>query len=97
MITADFWRGKRVLVAGHTGFKGSWLCLWLTNLGAEVAGFALRPRVPHSLYRIAGVADLLTDIDGDVRDLPALEQAISPRRSSFARATATRSRASPRT
>ena len=45
-----FWRGKRVLVTGHTGFKGSWLTLWLTALGARVAGFALEPDTSPSLF-----------------------------------------------
>jgi len=42
-VTAEFWRGRRVLVTGHTGFKGAWLCWWLAHLGAKVAGFALAP------------------------------------------------------
>ncbi len=49
----DFWRGRRVLVTGHTGFKGSWLCLWLQRLGAEVSAFALPPLTEPSLYALA--------------------------------------------
>lgn len=50
----DFWRGRRVLVTGHTGFKGGWLCLWLDRLAAKVSGLALPPATDPSLYRIAG-------------------------------------------
>ncbi len=49
-----FWRGKRVLITGHTGFKGSWLSLWLQSLGAEVTGFALDPPTSPSLFESAG-------------------------------------------
>ena len=48
----DFWTGRRVLVTGHTGFKGAWLCLWLERLGAEVAAFALPPQTEPNLYRL---------------------------------------------
>ena len=50
MITPDFWRGRRVLVTGHTGFKGSWLVLWLLTLGADVWGYALAPEQGNSLF-----------------------------------------------
>ena len=43
MLNPEFWRGRRVFVTGHTGFKGSWLCLWLNHMGAEVYGYALPP------------------------------------------------------
>ena len=52
-MTEAFWRGRRVLVTGHTGFKGAWLCLWLERLGAEVAAFALPPTEPQSLWALA--------------------------------------------
>jgi CDP-glucose 4,6-dehydratase len=76
MISAEFWRGKSVLVTGHTGFKGSWLSLWLSSLGARVAGFSLRPREPQSLFDLTLLSQLMHDIDGDVCDLAALERAV---------------------
>ena len=60
--------GRRVLVTGHTGFKGSWLCLWLKELGAEVFGYALDPATTPSLYTLASVGDLVDDMRADVRD-----------------------------
>lgn len=57
--TPDFWRGKRVLLTGHTGFKGSWLALWLTRLGAEVTGLALQPATEPNLFTLARVGELL--------------------------------------
>jgi CDP-glucose 4,6-dehydratase len=77
MIPVDFWRGKTVLVTGHTGFKGSWLSLWLSSLGAKVVGYSLRPRRARSLFEIARLSELMTDIDGNVCDLPALERVVS--------------------
>ncbi|HET6762138.1 MAG TPA: hypothetical protein VFH27_00665, partial [Longimicrobiaceae bacterium] len=58
------WRGRRVLVTGHTGFKGGWLALWLARLGAEVHGIALDPPTSPSLFHAAGVAGVLA---GDAR------------------------------
>ncbi|HWU94741.1 MAG TPA: CDP-glucose 4,6-dehydratase, partial [Sphingomonas sp.] len=68
------WRGRRVLVTGHTGFKGSWLSLWLHALGAKVTGFALPPPTDPSLFTAAGIADLVTHGEGDVRDAAALHR-----------------------
>ena len=67
-----FWAGRRVFLTGHTGFKGAWLALWLTDLGAEVTGYALPPPTDPSLFDGARVGELVTHIEGDVRDLPAL-------------------------
>lgn len=64
-----FWRDKRVLVTGHTGFKGSWLCLWLQSLGSNVQGIALPPQTEPSLYHIAGVARGMGSRLIDLRDL----------------------------
>ena len=66
-MNADFWRGRRVLVTGHTGFKGAWLCLWLQSLGAETAGLALAPATEPNLWSLLGApADSTL---GDIRDL----------------------------
>jgi len=51
-ISTKFWRGKRVLLTGHTGFKGSWLALWLQSLEAQVVGYALEPPSHHSLFEL---------------------------------------------
>ncbi|EJE53621.1 CDP-glucose 4,6-dehydratase [Acidovorax sp. CF316] len=66
-----FWRGKRVLLTGHTGFKGSWLALWLQRLGAQVTGMALPPATEPSLFALAGVAQGMDSHLGDVRDAAA--------------------------
>jgi len=72
-----FWRGKRVFLTGHTGFKGSWLALWLTDMGAEVHGYALAPATEPNLYSITNLQDrLASSVFADVRDIPSLGQAI---------------------
>ncbi|HYA19522.1 MAG TPA: GDP-mannose 4,6-dehydratase, partial [Burkholderiales bacterium] len=71
-----FWKGKTVFVTGHTGFKGSWLSLWLQSLGARVTGYALEPPTKPSLFELAGVARSMESIMGDIRDLPALMTAL---------------------
>ncbi|MBU6957449.1 CDP-glucose 4,6-dehydratase [Pseudomonas sp. CVAP len=76
-LSSQFWRGKRVLVTGHTGFKGSWLTLWLQSLGAEVTGFALDPSTEPSLFELARVAEGINDQRGDLRDLAALLELIA--------------------
>jgi CDP-glucose 4,6-dehydratase len=69
----SFWRGRSVLLTGHTGFKGSWLSLWLQSLGAQVHGFALAPPTDPALFEEAGVIDgLASHTIGDVADLEAL-------------------------
>lgn len=67
-----FWGGKRVFITGHTGFKGSWLSLWLQQLGAEVTGYALSPPTNPSLFDVANVAGGMTSVIGDVRDAESL-------------------------
>lgn len=67
-VDAGFWRGRRVLVTGHTGFKGSWLCLWLQSMGAEVQGLALDPPTTPALFTQAGVAEGMASRICDVRD-----------------------------
>ena len=71
-----FWRGKRVLLSGHTGFKGAWLALWLHKLGAQVTGIALAPATQPNLFELAGVGGLLDHRQGDIRDAPALAQRV---------------------
>jgi CDP-glucose 4,6-dehydratase len=70
MVSADFWRGKKVLVTGHTGFKGSWLCLWLRDMGADVVGLSLVPGTQPSLFIEAGIEHGMTSYIGDIRDFP---------------------------
>ena len=79
-VNRTFWKDKKVLLTGHTGFKGSWLSLWLQSLGANVLGYALPPQTQPSLFEIANVADGMTSIIGDVRDLEQLMAVISGRR-----------------
>jgi CDP-glucose 4,6-dehydratase len=67
-VDPSFWRGRRVLVTGHTGFKGSWLSLWLQRLGAQMSGFAIGIPTKPSLYEMAGVGEGITSVEGDIRD-----------------------------
>jgi CDP-glucose 4,6-dehydratase len=75
-----FWKGRRVLVTGHTGFKGSWLCLYLARLGAEISGYALDAPTQPSLFETAGVAAVMNAVRGDVLDLDALCRAVAQAR-----------------
>ncbi len=72
-MNPDFWQGRRVLLTGHTGFKGSWLSLWLQATGAQVTGYALAPPTNPSLFEIAEVAQGMTSVIGDIRDLAKLQ------------------------
>ncbi|MCG3773728.1 MAG: CDP-glucose 4,6-dehydratase [Nitrospira sp.] len=69
-----FWAGKRVFLTGHTGFKGSWLSLWLQSLGVKLTGYALAPPTTPSLFGMAGVADGMHSVIADVRDLERVKR-----------------------
>ena len=71
-MDTQFWHGKRVFLTGHTGFKGAWLSLWLTRLGAEVTGYALVPPTQPSLFELSGVDRQVRSVIADVRDADAL-------------------------
>lgn len=68
----SFFKGKRVFVTGHTGFKGTWLCRILANAGAEVTGYALPAQPQHSLFALSGVENRITNVLGDIRDMNSL-------------------------
>ncbi len=72
-----FWRGKSVLVTGHTGFKGSWLSLWLNHLGARVVGYSLAPATSPSNFQVSRVGELVDSIEADVRDLERLTRCMA--------------------
>jgi CDP-glucose 4,6-dehydratase len=77
MLNRSFWRGRNVFLTGHTGFKGSWLSLWLQALQANVTGYALDPPTQPSLFEQAGVAASVRSIHGDVRDFHSLKSAVA--------------------
>lgn len=75
MINEAFWQGKKVLVTGHTGFKGSWLTIWLSLMGAEVVGYALPPSTKPNLYDAADIqAVCVHSVIDDVNDYSALHE-----------------------
>ena len=74
-IDFDFYRGKRVFVTGHTGFKGAWLCRILVLAGAEVTGYSLTPPTDPNLYELAGLEGKITSVIGDIRDYAAMKAA----------------------
>jgi CDP-glucose 4,6-dehydratase len=76
MINNAFWKGKKVFLTGHTGFKGAWLSLWLHQLGAEVYGYSLPPPTDPNLFDLARVSDLVTTTIADVRDSGRLSSAM---------------------
>jgi len=76
IIDKDFWQGKRVFLTGHTGFKGSWLSLWLSSLNAEVKGFSLNPPTSPSLFKEAKIDSIIDSQINDIRDLKALKKSI---------------------
>ncbi len=76
MLRERFWKGKKVLVTGHTGFKGSWLSLWLSLLGAEVTGYALKPPTKPSLFKLCGIDKVMNSVAGDITDLVSLKKLV---------------------
>lgn len=70
----NFWNGKKVFITGHTGFKGSWLCLWLSQQGAHVTGYALDSLTEPSLYKLARLDELVDSRIADIRDAACLER-----------------------
>jgi CDP-glucose 4,6-dehydratase len=77
MVNRSFWRGRRVFLTGHTGFKGSWLSLWLDVLGAKVTGYALDPPTQPSLFEQAKVTGCVRSIRADIRDFQRLKSAMA--------------------
>jgi CDP-glucose 4,6-dehydratase len=77
MTQAGFWHEKRVFVTGQTGFKGGWLCLWLSMLGAKVGGYALEPDHPQGIYCQAQVSASMDSVYGDILDVPSLQRALA--------------------
>lgn len=75
-----FWKNKKVLITGHTGFKGSWLSLWLQMMEAKVVGYSLPPPTKPNLFEIARVAENMISVIGDIRDLEALQSFIKSQR-----------------
>jgi CDP-glucose 4,6-dehydratase len=73
VINKQFWKNKSVFLTGHTGFKGSWLALWLQSMGANLVGFALNPNTEKNIYEIANVQDDMNSVIGDIQDYELLE------------------------
>ena len=77
-VDSYFWKGKCVFLTGHTGFKGGWLSLWLSSMGAKVTGYSLAPNTNPNFYEVAGINDVVEkSLIGDIRDLDNLRAAIT--------------------
>ncbi|MBI5101250.1 MAG: CDP-glucose 4,6-dehydratase [Nitrospirae bacterium] len=77
MIDKGFWKNRKVFLTGHTGFKGSWLCLWLNLLGAKVTGYALDPPTKPSLFKLGNIEDVIKSVISDIRDKETLARCMS--------------------
>ena len=80
IMNSAFWNKRRILLTGHTGFKGSWLSLWLQSMGAQVVGYALAPPTHPSLFEVADVGKSMVSIIGDIRDLACLQTVFAEHR-----------------
>src|SRR5215470_12578197 len=77
VTTRNFWNGRRVLITGHTGFKGAWLSFWLREKGAEVFGYSLEPPTNPNLFDIAKIGEMMSgDTRADIRDFSTLEETL---------------------
>jgi CDP-glucose 4,6-dehydratase len=76
VLNSSFWKNRKVFLTGHTGFKGSWISLWLQHLGAEVLGYSLAPHTSPNLFESANVGDGMNSVIGDIRDKSSMENAI---------------------
>jgi len=77
MVEAEFWKDKKVFITGHTGFKGSWLSIWLTEMGAVVKGYSFTPQTKPSLFSVAGIEHLVESEFDDIRNYHALCNSIA--------------------
>ncbi|MDP9195312.1 MAG: CDP-glucose 4,6-dehydratase [Pseudomonadota bacterium] len=75
-VSPDFWKGRKVFLTGHTGFKGGWLSLWLQDMGADVTGYALAPSGQPNLFSLACIEKGMTSVIGDICNAPALQKAL---------------------
>jgi CDP-glucose 4,6-dehydratase len=75
-LLVDWWKDRHVLITGHTGFKGAWMCLLLDRLGAKVFGYSTPPPTDPSLFKLARLEEIVTTLPGDVRDLDSLRSAV---------------------
>ena len=78
-VAPSFWKGKKVYLTGHTGFKGSWLSLWLQNMGALVKGYSLEVNIKPTLFIEANVAEGMVSEIGDIRDLKQISKSTTGR------------------
>src|SRR5439155_3064697 len=76
-MNREFWKQKKVFITGHTGFKGSWLSLWLQNFSACLIGYSLPPPTTPNLYELADIGRDMKSVHGDVRDFGRLKDAIA--------------------
>ena len=76
MVTEKFWKGKSVFITGHTGFKGSWLSIWLNRMGAHVSGYSLAPPTVPSNFELTGIGKDIVSVINDIRDYSLVEKAI---------------------